>query len=71
MDYEMLWVATLYHIYTKYHGHTPVTQIATLIQTYLINKLLSICNKFKVIGATDMSIYMLTVMFQTESKWYV
>ena len=36
MDYEMLWVATLYHIYTKYHGHTPVTQIATLIQRILL-----------------------------------
>ena len=41
-------------------------QIVTLIQTYFIKILLPIFNKFKVIGTTYLSIYMLTVMLQTE-----
>ena len=44
----------------------PVMQIATLIQTYFINTLLPICYEFKVIGATDLSMFLSTVMFQTE-----
>ena len=65
---SVLWVATLYYINTKYHRLTPVMQIVALIQKYFINILLPICNKFKVIGATYLSIYMLTGMFQIE--WY-